>query len=501
MTQHNAIKLFETQKVRTIWDDKEEKWYFSIVDVVSILTDSIDATAYWRKLKQRLKAEGNETVTACHGLKMLAADGKMRLTDVADTQQLLRLIQSIPSPKAEPFKLWMAQVAAERLDQMQDPELSINQALTDYKRLGYSDNWINQRLKSIEIRKDLTDEWKRHGLQEGMQFATLTDIIYQTWSDMTAKEYKQFKGLKKENLRDNMTNKELILNMLAELSTKEISESKAPETFQEHINIAEAGGEIARNARLELEAKTGKAVISPLNAKTGIALNSFPNKKEDIKNIKKLVIFDLDGTLLNTIADLAQSTNHALAALGYPTHEEEAYNFMVGNGINKLFERALPAADRTEENVLRVRKEFIPYYDRHNADKSRPYPGIPELLNELQAQGVQLAVASNKYQSATEKLIAHYFPDIRFIAVFGQREGVNVKPDPTVVHDILEIAHIDKEDVLYVGDSGVDMQTAINASVTACGVTWGFRPRTELEAFHPAHIVDHAKEIAAIALK
>lgn len=187
MTQHNTIKLFEEKKVRAIWDDKQEKWYFSIVDAVAVLTDSVDATAYWRKLKQRLRAEGNETVTNCHGLKMLAADGKMRLTDVADAEQLFRLIQSIPSPKAEPFKLWMAQVAADRLDQMQDPELSINQALADYKRLGYSDNWINQRLKSIEIRKDLTDEWMRHGLREGMQFATLTDIIYKTWSDMTAR--------------------------------------------------------------------------------------------------------------------------------------------------------------------------------------------------------------------------------------------------------------------------------------------------------------------------
>ena len=281
MTQHNAIQLFEAKKVRTIWDDVEEKWYFSIVDTVAVLTDSIDPTAYWRKLKQRLKAEGNETVTNCHALKMMATDGKMRLTDVADTKQLLRLIQSIPSPKAEPFKLWMAQVAAERLDQMQDPELSIHQALRDYKRMGYSDNWINQRLKSIEIRKDLTDEWKRRGLQEGVQFATLTDIIYQTWSDMTAKEYKQFKGLKKENLRDNMTNKELVLNMLAELSAKEISESRAPHSFQEHKDVAQAGGEIARNARLDLEAKTGKAVISPLNAKTGIALSaSHENEQE-----------------------------------------------------------------------------------------------------------------------------------------------------------------------------------------------------------------------------
>ena len=194
MTKREALKLFQDKKVRTVWDDEQDKWYFSIVDVVAVLTDSVDSTAYWRKLKQRLKAEGNETVTNCHGLKMQAADGKMRLTDVADTEQLLRLIQSIPSPKAEPFKLWMAKVASERLNQIQDPELSIDQALMDYKRMGYSDNWINQRLKSIEIRKDLTDEWKKHGLQEGVQFATLTDIIYQTWSDMTAKEYKQFKG-------------------------------------------------------------------------------------------------------------------------------------------------------------------------------------------------------------------------------------------------------------------------------------------------------------------
>lgn len=204
MTQHNTIKLFEAKKVRTIWDDKEEKWYFSIVDVVAVLTDSPNPRKYWSVLKTRLKKEGSELTTNCSQLKMKSADGKMYLTDVADTQQLLRLIQSIPSPKAEPFKQWMAQVATERLNQMQDPELSINQALVDYKRLGYSDNWINQRLKSIEIRKDLTDEWKRHGLQEGVQFATLTDIIYQTWSDMTAKEYKQFKGLKKENLRDNI---------------------------------------------------------------------------------------------------------------------------------------------------------------------------------------------------------------------------------------------------------------------------------------------------------
>lgn len=279
MTKQQALKLFEERRVRTVWDDEQEKWYFSIVDVVAVLTDSSNPQTYWRVLKKRLLAEGNETVTNCNGLKMQAADGKMRLTDVADTEQLLRLIQSIPSPKAEPFKLWMAKVASERLNQIQDPELSIDQALMDYKRMGYSDSWINQRLKSIEIRKDLTDEWKKHGLQEGVQFATLTDIIYQTWSDMTSKEYKQFKGLKKENLRDNMTNKELVLNMLAELSTKEISEISDPETFNDHIDIAQQGGEVARNARLELEAKTGKRVISPLNAKSGILLKG---KSENI---------------------------------------------------------------------------------------------------------------------------------------------------------------------------------------------------------------------------
>ena len=280
MTKFNQIKLFEEKKVRAVYDDVEEKWYFSIVDVCGVLTESKDpltARKYWNKLKQRLKEEGNETVTNCHQLKLQAADGKMRKTDVADTEQLFRLIQSIPSPKAEPFKQWMAQVAALRLDQMQDPELGIQQALADYKRLSYSDNWINQRLKSIEIRKDLTDEWKRRGLEEGVQFATLTDIIYHTWAGMTAREYKKFKGLKKENLRDNMTNRELVMNMLAELSTKEISESQNPETFGDHIDVARQGGEIARNARMELEAKTGKPVVSPLNAKEGLLLN----KKEE----------------------------------------------------------------------------------------------------------------------------------------------------------------------------------------------------------------------------
>lgn len=280
MNKKQSIQLFEEKKVRTFWDEKQEKWYFSIVDAIAILTDSIDPAAYWRKLKQRLKQEGNETVTNCHGLKMRAADGKMRLTDVADTEQLFRLIQSVPSVKAEPFKLWIAQVARERLDQMQDPELSIDQAMSDYKRLGYSDNWINQRLKSIEIRKELTDEWKKRGLQEGLQFASLTDIIYQTWAGKTAKEYKRFKGLTKQNLRDNMTNTELVLNMLAELSTKRISETTNPETMNEHSDVARQGGEIARNARLELEAKTGENVISPLNAKHGLLLNEKNTQKD-----------------------------------------------------------------------------------------------------------------------------------------------------------------------------------------------------------------------------
>ena len=266
------IKLFEERKVRTIWNEQEEKWYFSIVDVVGVLTDSPNPRKYWSVLKTRLKQEGCELTTICSQLKLLAADGKRYVSDVANTEQLFRLIQSIPSPKAEPFKQWMAQIAKERLDQLQDPELSIEQAMLDYKRLGYSDNWINQRLKSIEIRKDLTDEWKRRGIEEGQQFATLTDIITKTWSGKTTKEYKQYKGLKKENLRDNMTNTELVLNMLAELSTKQISETANPETFDEHAQTAMQGGEIARNARRELELKTGKPAISSLNAKSGIMI-------------------------------------------------------------------------------------------------------------------------------------------------------------------------------------------------------------------------------------
>lgn len=268
MKKQNEIKLFEDKKVRTLWDDDQEKWYFSIIDVISVLTSSVDASAYWRKLKQRLKQEGNETVTNCHGLKMEAIDGKMRFTDVADTEQLFRLIQSIPSPKAEPFKLWLAQVAGERLDEMQDPELTIDRALEQYLQLGYSENWINQRLKSIEIRKELTDEWKKRGLKEGIQFATLTDIITKAWADQSTKEYKILEGLKKENLRDNMTNTELILNMLAEASTKDISQVVKPKSFAQSKKVAHQGGNVAKVARIELEAKTGKKVVTSLNAKS-----------------------------------------------------------------------------------------------------------------------------------------------------------------------------------------------------------------------------------------
>lgn len=278
MTQQNAIKVFEDKKVRAVWDSEKEEWFISIVDVIGVLTDSPNPRNYWKVLKHRLIKEGNESVTNCNQLKMLSSDGKYYKTDVASTAQLFRLIQSIPSPKAEPFKLWMAQVAKERLDQMQDPELSIEQAMLDYKRLGYSDNWINQRLKSIEIRKELTDEWKSHGLQEGVQFATLTDIIYQTWAGKTSKEYKQFKGLHKENLRDNMTNKELVLNMLAELSTKEISEVTEPETFSEHAEVARRGGNVAKEARLKLEQETGQPVVTSLNARQVLQLKEEKEK-------------------------------------------------------------------------------------------------------------------------------------------------------------------------------------------------------------------------------
>ena len=270
MLDNTDIKIFENKKVRTLWDNDSEEWYFSVVDIVSVLTESVNPNNYWKVLKNRLKKEGSQLVTSCNQLKMLSSDGKKYKTDCMNIEQVFRLIQSIPSPKAEPFKLWMSRIAKERLDEIQDPELTIDRAMMEYKALGYSDNWINQRLKSIEIRKELTDEWKRHGLKEGVQFATLTDVIYKTWAGKTAKEYKQFKGLKKENLRDNMTNKELVLNMLAELSTKEISESNNPINFGDHVKNAIDGGTVAKNARVELEEKTGKAIISPLNAKDTI---------------------------------------------------------------------------------------------------------------------------------------------------------------------------------------------------------------------------------------
>lgn len=279
MKKETAIQLFEDKKVRTIWDAEQEKWYISIIDVVSVLTESINPNAYWRKLKQRLREEGNETVTNCHGLKMQAQDGKMRVTDVADTEQLFRLIQSIPSPKAEPFKLWLAQIASERLDEMQDPEITIDRALEQYLQLGYSESWINQRLKSIEISKELTNEWKNRGVKEGQQFAVLTDIISQAWSGKTTKEYKVLKGLKKENLRDNMTNTELILNMLAEASTKDISQAVNPETFEANIEVAKQGGNVANVARKELENKTGKKVVTSTNAK--VLLDLKDSKKDN----------------------------------------------------------------------------------------------------------------------------------------------------------------------------------------------------------------------------
>jgi hypothetical protein len=278
----SKIKLFESQHIRSEWDAEAEKWWFSVLDVVAVLTDQPDykkVRNYWKWLKNKLIAEGSQLVSAANQLKLPAADGKKYLTDVADTEQILRLIQSIPSKRAEPFKLWLAEVGSQRLDQLQDPELSIEQAMRDYKRLGYTDNWINQRLKSIEIRKELTDEWKKHGLQEGPEFAFLTDVIYKTWADKTAKEYKQHKGLRQENLRDNMTNKELIMSMLAELSTKEISEAVQPQTLDEHESVAMRGGGVARQARLKLEAETGKKLVSPQNAKQLRALAQNPSKK------------------------------------------------------------------------------------------------------------------------------------------------------------------------------------------------------------------------------
>lgn len=279
MTKKQSIQIFEERKVRTVWDDEKEEWYFSVVDVVAILTDSADPRTYWKVLKSRLKKEGNETVTNCNRLKMRAADGKMRMTDVVDTQNLFRLIQSIPSPKAEPFKLWIAEVAKQRLDQMQDPELSIEQAIHDYRRLGYSENWVNQRIRSIEVRKALTDEWRRGGMEEGVQFASLTDIITRQWSGKSTKEYKQHKGLKKENLRDNMTNIELALNTLAEASATELSKDKSPKGYAANARVARQGGDVAKAARDKLESQLGKTVISSAKASDYILP---PNEPENV---------------------------------------------------------------------------------------------------------------------------------------------------------------------------------------------------------------------------
>lgn len=270
------IKLFESRKIRSHWDAEKGKWFFSVVDVIAVLTDSSNPQVYWRVLKKRLADEGNETVTICNGFKMQAPDGKMRMTDVVDTEQLLRLIQSIPSPKAEPFKQWLAKVGYERIEESQDPEKSIDRAMENYMKLGYSKEWINQRLKSIEIRKDLTDEWENRGVKKGQEFAVLTDIITQAWSGKTVREYKAFKELKKENLRDNMTNLELVLNMLAEATTTEISKEKNPETLDENKEIARQGGTVAGNTRKEIESKTGKPIVTKQNAK---ALKSPPESE------------------------------------------------------------------------------------------------------------------------------------------------------------------------------------------------------------------------------
>ena len=266
MELNNKIQLFENQHIRTAWDEEKEEWYFSVVDVVGVLTDSVDPTAYWRKLKQRLKAEGNETVTNCHGLKMTAHDGKKRLTDVADTEQLLRIIQSIPSPKAEPFKLWLAQVGRERIEETIDPELTIERALETYLKKGYTREWINQRLQAIQVRKELTDEWDARGVQKGVEYAILTDEISRAWSGMSTRQYKNLKGLKKENLRDNMTTLELVLNMLVEATTTEISKQKAPATLSENIDVTRAGGKVAGDARKAIETQTGVPVITSKNA-------------------------------------------------------------------------------------------------------------------------------------------------------------------------------------------------------------------------------------------
>jgi len=275
MTKETAIKLFEQKQIRSIWSDEEEKWFFSVVDVVGVLTDSQNPQVYWRVLKKRLLAEGNQTVTNCNGLKMEAADGKLRLTDVADTEQIFRLIQSIPSKKAEPFKLWLAQIGRERIDEIEDPELGFDRLMETYLKKGYSKEWVNQRLKSIEVRKDLTDEWDKRGVKKGQEYAILTDEITKAWSGLSVKEYKKHKSLKKENLRDNMSNLELVLNMLAEATTTEISKEKKPENFAENKIIANQGGTIAGNTRKEIEEKTGKKVVNKLNA-----IDYLENRKE-----------------------------------------------------------------------------------------------------------------------------------------------------------------------------------------------------------------------------
>ena len=266
MVQNDRIQLFEDKRIRTAWDEEKEEWYFSIVDVVAVLTDSPNPQTYWRVLKKRLKDEGNETVTSCNGLKMTAADGKRRLTDVADTEQLLRIIQSIPSPKAEPFKLWLAQVGRERIEETIDPELTIDRALETYLKKGYTREWINQRLQAIQVRKELTDEWDARGVQKGVEYAILTDEISRAWSGMSTRQYKNLKGLKKENLRDNMTTLELVLNMLAEATTTQFSKDRKPTTFQENLAVAKAGGQVAGRTRKDIESQSNMPVISPKNA-------------------------------------------------------------------------------------------------------------------------------------------------------------------------------------------------------------------------------------------
>ena len=285
---NDKIQLFENKKIRTAWDEENEEWFFSIVDVISVLTDSKDSTAYWRKLKQRLKAEGNETVTNCHGLKMTAADGKKRLTDVATTEQLLRLIQSVPSPKAEPFKVWLAEVGKDRIEETIDPELTIERALDTYLKKGYSREWINQRLQAIQVRKELTDEWQERGVQKGIEFAILTDEITKAWSGMSTRQYKNLKGLKKENLRDNMSTTEIVLNMLAEVSTTEISKTQQPQSFEENRTVAKQGGKIASDARINLEKATGKTVITSKNAAqlNSVVTDVIESIAEDGKNEK-----------------------------------------------------------------------------------------------------------------------------------------------------------------------------------------------------------------------